>query len=260
MEEELLAPFLASPQTAGIFTDFDGTLSHIVERPGDARPMPGAPDVLARLARRFSVVSVVSGRGASELLEWLGGEVEIWGVHGAETVNGGRVVLSERAEPYRELMAQVREEARSRVEDLGIDGVLVEDKTVMIGLHFRAANDVDRARAELDAVADDLVAKFGLQRAGGRMAFELRPPESFTKEDVVLARAQEAGLSAVLFAGDDKVDIPAFEALDLLASRGVATLRVAVSSQEAPPELIERADLVVDGPEGTIEFFEALAS
>lgn len=260
MEEELLTPFLASPHSAGIFTDFDGTLSHIVEKPGDARPLPGARDVLGRLSRRFSVVSVVSGRGAAELLEWLGDGVEIWGVHGAETVRDGRVVLSERAEPYRELMTEVREETCRRVEALGIDGILVEDKTVMIGLHFRGAEDVDRARAELDAVADDLVGKFGLQRAGGRMAFELRPPETFTKEDVVLARSKEAELDAVLFAGDDKVDIPAFEALDELASHGVATLRVAVSSPEAPPELIERADLVVEGPEGTIEFFRALAT
>ena len=260
MKEELLQPFRDAPDRAGIFTDFDGTLSRIVHRPSDARPIPGAQEVLGRLAQRFAVVSVVSGRSAADLLEWLGGDVEIWGVHGAETVWEGRVVLSERAAPYRDLMTRVLEDARRGVAAIGIDGVLVEDKTVMIGLHFRAAKDVERARVELEALAEQLVAKHGLRRAGGRLAFELRPPENVTKEDVVLARAQEADLRAVLFAGDDRVDIPAFEALDTLASRGVATLRVAVWSDEAPPELIERADVVVSGPEEMVDFFESLVS
>ena len=45
-----LAPLLAHPETAAIMTDFDGTLSSIVEDPEAARPLPGAAEVLARLA------------------------------------------------------------------------------------------------------------------------------------------------------------------------------------------------------------------
>jgi len=259
MNEELFEAFRSSPETAGIFTDFDGTLSRIVQKPNDARPIEGARDALSRLAKRFAVVSVVSGRSAGDLLEWLGPEIEIWGVHGAETVADGRVVLSERAKPYHELMSRVVDEARRRIDELGIDGVLVEDKTVMVGLHFRAADDVDEARIWLDRTADELVDEFGLQRAAGRLVFELRPPEDFSKEGVVLERARGANLQAVLFAGDDRVDIPAFEALDMLASDGVATVRVAVASDEAPDELLARADVVVDGPEGTVDLFERLA-
>jgi len=260
MNQALFEPFRAAPERAGIFTDFDGTLSRIVDRPSDARPIEGTRDVLTRLARRVAVVAVVSGRSARELLEWLGGDLEIWGVHGAETVTDGRVVLSARAEPYRDLMSPVLEEARQRVHEIGMDGVLVEDKTVMVGLHFRAADDVERARTLLDGIASDLARRYGLSRAGGRLAFELRPPEEFTKESVVLTRAREADLHAVLFAGDDRVDIPAFDALDVLRSQGVATARIAVASDEAPPELIERADLVVDGPDGVLELFEGLVS
>jgi len=260
MDQGLLEPFRAAPERAGIFTDFDGTLSRIVDKPSDARPIEGAREVLDRLAERFALVSVVSGRAAAQLLDWLGRDVEIWGVHGAETVADGRVLLAQRARPYLDLMSDVLEEARSGVAAIGIDGVLVEDKTVMVGLHFRAAQDVERARAELDVLADELVMKFGLQRAAGRLAFEVRPPETFTKEDVVLRRAHEARLDAVLFAGDDRVDLPAFEALDALRAEGVHTLRVAVASDEAPAELMDRADIVVDGPAGTVRFFEGLVS
>ena len=256
--DDLLSPFRSAPQTAGIFSDFDGTLSRIVHVPDEARPIEGARDVLARLAERFSVVSVVSGRAAGDLLEWLGPEVEIWGTHGAETVANGRVVLAKKAEPHRDLMSRVLDEARRRVAEIPMSGLLVEDKTVRGGLHFRAAEDVDRGRILLDAIAEDLVREFGLRRAGGRLAFELRPPEDFSKENVVLYRAREANLQAVLFAGDDRVDIPAFEALDELAREGVATVRVAVSSDEAPPELIERADIVVRGPAEVVTLFRKL--
>lgn len=260
MDDELFEPFRAAPERAGIFTDFDGTLSRIVEEPSAARPIEGSREVLSGLADRFALVSVVSGRSAGELLEWLGDDIEIWGVHGAETVSHGRVVLSPTAEPYRDLMTRVLHEARRRAADIGMDGVLVEDKTVMVGLHYRAAADTERARMLLDGIADDLAREFGLWRASGRMAFELRPPEAFTKEAVVLMRARQEHLSAVLFVGDDRVDIPAFAALDVLASEGVATVRVAVSSDEAPAELIERADVVVDGPEETVTLLRTLVS
>jgi trehalose 6-phosphate phosphatase len=260
MHEELLAPFHARPGRAGIFVDFDGTLSQIVLIPSDARPVEGAREVLARLALSYAVVAIVSGRSASDLLEWIGPGIEIWGVHGAETVFEGNVVLSPRAEPHRELMERVLSDARRRVRELGIDGLLVEDKTTMVNLHYRAAEDVERARTLLDGIAAELSKEHGLLRASGRLTFELRAPERFSKEDVVLARAREAQLEAVLFVGDDTVDIPAFEALDVLASEGVATVRVAVSSSEAPSELLERADMVVPGPEGTVRLLESLAS
>jgi trehalose 6-phosphate phosphatase len=260
MHEELLAPLRSAPERAGVFLDFDGTLSQIALIPSAARPIDGAREVLSRLADRFAVVAIVSGRAAGDLLDWLGPGVEIWGVHGAETVADGRVVLSARAEPYRDKMRLVFEDAQRRVEELGIEGVLAEDKTTMVNLHYRAADDLERARELVDGIAADLAQQHGLRTAAGRLTVELRPPEDFSKEQVVLARAREAELEAVLFAGDDTVDIPAFEALDLLASDGVATVRVAVSSLEAPTELIERADIVVGGPEGTVEFLESLAS
>ena len=256
VSDELLLPFLESPQTSGIFLDFDGTLSDIVHVPSDARPTRGARSLLADLARKYAVTAIVSGRSARELLEWLGPEVEIWGVHGAQRTAGGTVELSPAAAPYEALMREVHDAAVARVHELGLDGVIVEDKAVMVGLHFRNATDLEAARRALDELADDLATRHGLTRAGGRLAFELRPPVEFTKAAVVRERAQ--GLRAVAFAGDDRVDLPGFDALDDLAEDGVATLRIAVDSDEAPPELLERADVVVEGPAGAVEFLQRL--
>ncbi|MDQ3951405.1 MAG: trehalose-phosphatase [Actinomycetota bacterium] len=255
MSDDLLRPFLTRPDRAGIFLDFDGTLSEIVRLPADARPVEGVAELLTGLARRFAVVAIVSGRSADQLVEWLGPEVEIWGVHGAQRATEGTVALSPRAQPYEASMKRVYEQATARADEVG--GV-VEDKGVMVTLHYRAAPDVDKARAALEAVARDLAEEHSLTVVPGRASYELRPPIDFTKAAVVAERA--AGLEAVAFAGDDTVDLPAFDALDALREEGVATLRIAVDSDEAPRELIDRADVVVDGPAGALAFLRRLAT
>src|SRR5438270_14049921 len=57
----------SDPSHTGIFCDFDGTLSEIVDRPADARPVDGASECLSRLALRFQVVAVISGRSLEDL-------------------------------------------------------------------------------------------------------------------------------------------------------------------------------------------------
>jgi trehalose 6-phosphate phosphatase len=256
--QELLKPFLERPENAGLFLDYDGTLSEIVHVPSEARPLSGARRLLESLAARFALVSVVSGRSAHQLLEWLGEGIEIWGVHGTERAVGGRVEIIDAATPFVELMATVRAQAERMIGELDLPGVFLEDKGVMLALHFRAAQDVEAARRALDELAGSLAAEHGLKRAGGRLAFELRPPIDVTKANIVLTRTREEKLAAAMFVGYDRVDIPAFEALDELAEEGVTTVRVAVDSNEAPAELLKRADIVVNGPAGTIDLLRKL--
>jgi trehalose 6-phosphate phosphatase len=60
-DPDRLAPLRGDPATAGIFSDFDGTLSPIVADPELAEPLPGIAPLLEELARRYRVVAVVSG-------------------------------------------------------------------------------------------------------------------------------------------------------------------------------------------------------
>jgi trehalose 6-phosphate phosphatase len=256
----LFEPFVASPSTAGLFLDFDGTLSEIARLPGDARPLPGVAERLEALADGLGLVAIVSGRATRQLLEWLGPHIEIWGVHGAERTIDGAVALSERAAVYSDLMRVAKEEAADALARLDLDGVLLEDKGVMFGLHFRAATEQDRARDALDRIAADLAARHGLRRAGGRLAFELRPPVEFSKAAVVLDRSRELGLTAAAFVGDDRVDLPGFDALDALRDEGLHTARIAVDSPEAPPELLERADMVLPGPRAAAALLDRLSA
>jgi len=89
------------------------------------------------------------------------------------------------------------------------------------------------------------------------MSWELVPPVPVDKGTTVLELAE--GFDAVCFIGDDRGDLPAFAALDLLAVGGAYALKVVVESDEVPPELLRQADLVVVGPAGVMGFLELLA-
>jgi trehalose 6-phosphate phosphatase len=64
----------------------------------------------------------------------------------------------------------------------------------------------------------------------------------------------------VVVVGDDHGDLPAFAAVSALTADGYQGLRVGVRSTEAPAELLERADLIVDGPEGVLDLLRRLAA
>ena len=259
MNEAQLRPFVEAPNEAGLFFDFDGTLSEIVDVPSDARPVAGVGELLSRLSRRFRSVVIVSGRSAAELVRWLDADVEIWGAHGSQRAIDGQVELTERAAPYLELMTRVRGEAEHALSETGLAGIVLEEKGVLLNLHYRNASKRDEARAAVEEVAVQIAGEHGLSIHPGRMSVELRPPVEFTKATVVLDVAARDALGAAAFFGDDLVDLPGFDALDELAEKGVSTLRVGVDSDETPTELLDRADLIVWGPAGVVELLGTLA-
>jgi trehalose 6-phosphate phosphatase len=65
--------------------------------------------------------------------------------------------------------------------------------------------------------------------------------------------------SAVLYAGDDLGDLPAFDAVDELRTEGVPGLLVCSGNNEVT-RLRDRADLVVDGPPGVVALLRGLAT
>ncbi|NIR35124.1 MAG: trehalose-phosphatase, partial [Actinobacteria bacterium] len=77
MPVDALGPFGADPQRAGVFLDFDGTLSDITEDPSDAVPRAGVPELLAALGQRLGRVVVVSGRPLRHLDPMLPAAVDI---------------------------------------------------------------------------------------------------------------------------------------------------------------------------------------
>ena len=86
---EVLELIHADPAHAGILTDFDGTLSPIVDEPDAARPLDGVPALLDELAHRYAVVAVLSGRPVTFLQQWLPPSLLLSGLYGLEVVRDG---------------------------------------------------------------------------------------------------------------------------------------------------------------------------
>ncbi len=251
-----LAPLLVHPSSTAILTDFDGTLSPIVENPYDARPVDGAAEVMARLARRFGEVAVISGRSVPFLEQHLAGpappdpdhRVRFVGLYGLEQSWGdGRITVDPAAEPWHRAIDAAESDLRRRAPA----GVLVEPKGLAVTVHWRRAPNAEGWVA--DAVAAE-VERSGLRAHPGRMSIELRPPLDVDKGSVVTALA--GSCSAASYFGDDLGDLPAFEALAALRDRGLGTLAVAVLDDETDPRVPAAADLTLPGQ---VQALDALA-
>jgi trehalose 6-phosphate phosphatase len=236
MPDDPLHVLASEPGRAAILLDVDGTLAPIVAGPENALIPDETRAELARLAARYALVACVSGRPGAEVERMLGVPgVAIVGEHGLE--------LEPDAAAWAE---RIRRFAR------GVDWPS-EAKPLSASFHFRRADDEAAARAYLTRVAEDAAAA-GLVPRWGRMVLEVRPPVDAHKGTAVRTLVARAGVRRALYAGDDRTDVDAFDGLDGL-ELGV---RVAVASAEAPPELLEAADLVVDGTEGVLALLRAL--
>ena len=251
MPEDLLLPFRATPDRAALVIDYDGTLSPIVEDPADALPLPGVAALLDALAQRFERVAVVSGRPVAFLLDVLPESLILAGLYGLEATSGGQRFDHPQGGSWREVVDDVASLAEVR----GPEGMLVERKGLSLTLHYRSHPELEEA---VRAFAESQSARSGLVCRPARMSYELHPPINVDKGTAV--RNLSRDIDALCYIGDDVGDLTAFDALDELGQQGVNVLRVAVRSDESSAELLDRADLVVDGPEGVRDLLERLAA
>jgi trehalose 6-phosphate phosphatase len=249
-ETVALAPLRARPGDAAVVVDFDGTLSPIVDDPASARSVPGAGEALVALTRRFGLVAVMSGRPTDFLRTVVPDEVVLSGLYGLEVVRGGVRTDHPAGAEWRTTVAAVARAAA----DTGPPGMDVEPKGLSLTLHYRRRPEI---ASDVTAWADAAAARSGLEARPAKMSVELHPPIAADKGTALEALA--GTFRAVCYVGDDRGDLPAFDALDRMATRGVHVVRVAVASDEAPAELLGRADLVVDGPPAAVAFLRRLA-
>jgi trehalose 6-phosphate phosphatase len=247
--EAAVATFAGRPGSAAILFDFDGTLSPIVDDPLDARPLDGAVDLLASLAEVYQVVGILSGRPVSFLAPLMPRGVVISGLYGLEVIRDGVRVDHPNSGAWREVVADVAGCSASQ----GPAGMVVESKGLSLTLHYRTRPDL---AGEVQSWAKRQAARSGLRYRPARMSAELHPPIEADKGTAVEAVADDC--ASVCFVGDDAGDLPAYDALDRLSAQGRHTLKVAVASDESPPELARRADVVLDGPPAVLGLLEAL--
>jgi trehalose 6-phosphate phosphatase len=258
---EPLARLRSNPERTAILTDVDGTLAPIASRPEEAAVPARVTKLLARLSERYGLVGCVSGRRATEARRLVGLEgIAYAGNHGLELLLPG-----ERAPRFDPSLEGRERDAAAFVGGLGAGtlaevGLRVEDKGPIQALHWRGAEDERGAEArahEISAAAG----RAGLEPRWGRKVLELRPPGGGGKDTAVAALLAADGVTAAVYAGDDRTDLDAFRRLRELHENGELETAVCVGvvSDEGPPELVEEADLRVDGPAGWLGLLEGLA-
>ena len=200
---------------AALFLDFDGTLTPITDTPDGVIVDDGLVQLLLALRERLDGrLAIVSGRSI-ETLRALGfADFLLAGTHGLEFARPGGAI----AAPAR-LAAIDDAEAAFNAFAADKPGVLVERKSISVGLHYRGApawQDAAHALARQWADQD------GLALQQGKMLYELRPggADKGSAVHALMAQGPMAG-GVPVFIGDDVTDEEGFAAAAELGGFGI---------------------------------------
>lgn len=235
-----------------IFLDYDGTLSPIVDRPEDAVISDEMRAAIRELAGRCAVV-VISGRALEDVTRRVGLETVIYaGSHGFDIAGpSGRGIQHKEGADYVPAIARAARDLRRRLGS--IEGVIVEDKTYAVAVHYRMvkAGRLGRVKQAVDSV----LARYpSLRRTRGKKVFELRPGMDWDKGKAVLwllhALDLESRRVVPFYLGDDVTDRDAFRAL---RGKGISIL-------VAEEEQATTADYRLADPSEVQTFLQKLAA
>lgn len=217
-----LAPLAAAPERHALFLDIDGCLIDLADTPEGITMPPGLPDTLARLSDRMGgALALVTGRGMEWVDATFGRTFPLAGLHGFQRRRPDGQVLEVTVPEGLDI-------ARARLAPLEGGGLIVEDKGIAIGLHYRQnparLPEVTRA---MKAVAAELGTAWELQF--GKSVVELRPAGA-TKGAAVTAFLDEAPFAGRIpvTIGDDVTDETMFPVAN---ARGGLSVRIADPSE-----------------------------
>lgn len=233
-----------------LFTDYDGTLTPIVQRPDAALLSEEMRSLLEELAE-WVTVAVISGRDLADVQNMVKLENLYYaGSHGFEIAGaGGMHQQQEEAQACLTDLDAAEEGLRDRLKE--ISGVWVERKQFAIAIHYRevAKSDIHRIESIIDEVLEQ---QPRLRKRGGKKIFELQPDIPWDKGRAVFWLLDQLDLnpSEVLpmYLGDDETDEDAFQALD---NRGIG-IRIGA------PDESTQADYFLRDPDEVKQFFQAL--
>lgn len=214
---QLPAPPLSILDKATLFLDLDGTLLELVDQPDAVRADAGLRTLLIALRRKLDGrLAIVSGRSLEQIDFILGecaADLAISGSHGCEHRWNGILARPERPRMLDEASSRLRQFAQ------GKPGVLVEEKSFGVALHYRMAPD---AEAQAHGLASALAGQLELELQRGKMMVELRVAGGDKGRAVqrLMDRAPMKG-TAPVFVGDDVTDEAGFAAARELGGHAI---------------------------------------
>jgi trehalose 6-phosphate phosphatase len=211
-----------------LFLDVDGTLLDLAETPEQVYVPERLKALLRALAERMDgAVALISGRTIDNLDE-LFTPVQLCasGVHGAERRDANGHIA--RASIDTSKLQSVREELTRFIHSH--EGLLLEDKSFAIALHYRLAPQLQEAAlAVVTSILDRLGHEYVLQ--AGKCVYEIRP-RAWTKGTAVRAFLSEPSFAGrvPIYIGDDVTDEHAFDVVNELGGLSVRVGDAAATS------------------------------
>ncbi|MDZ5663063.1 trehalose-phosphatase [Nocardioides sp. zg-1308] len=246
--------------------DFDGTLSPVVDDPEAARLHPGAPGALLELAEAVRAVAVITGRPARQAIAMgdldalgnamldRGAELFVFGQYGNERWSATEQRIRSPRPPAG--LASFERELPAVLRGAGAADAFIEQKGLAVAVHTRRMEDPADAFQRLVEPVAALAHRHHLTVEPGRNVVEVRSGDMH-KGQALRTFVAEQQASGVIFGGDDLGDVEAFEAVRALRAEGLPGLVVCSASTEQP-QLVDLADVVVDGPDGVVELLGGL--
>jgi trehalose-phosphatase len=210
--------WLARGESLLLMTDFDGTLTPIVDDPGAAWLSEEMREHLRSLARSpRSRVTVVSGRGLDDLRNRVGVPgVTYAGCHGLEVAGPHFTFSHPEAEGQVEVLREVTRALLERAPFL--DGMRVEPKRLAVAVHYRHLSAASRRQLEDELARAILQDGARLKIFHGTKVVEILPAAAWNKGTCAMwilerTRRELGGAVRALYFGDDWTDEDAFVAL-----------------------------------------------
>lgn len=238
---------------AGLFTDFDGTLSEIAPVPDAAIPYPGAREALARVAPLVDVAGIITGRAVDDVLARADvrdlPDLLVVGNHGLEWFDRGERVDHEAGLAAEAAIRTVMDRTESRMRALGpVDDMLFENKRLSASIHYRNVPDPVETGLQLLPIAEEEATRANLRVTAGKMLIELRPEAEVSKGTALGEIVRGRELRGAIFFGDDVTDVDGFRELHRLRNAGeLETLTVGVRSADVHPDVVAFSDVLLDG-------------
>jgi trehalose 6-phosphate phosphatase len=224
-----------------LVTDFDGTLSDIVQDPSAARVRPEALEALNDLLPLLADVIVLSSRPIAQL-------ERLVPVEGVRLIGDSGLVVPRHA--LKEALDHFNAEAARLLEQ--VPGAWLEVKPASTAIHFR---NTDKTGDEMMRLLRPLLeGNPRLSGAAGRKVIEVHAAKA-GKGSALASLIPNEDPGAVICFGDDENDRPMF---DYVCRLDMPHWCVGVWSPEAPRDLFDCCDMVVPGPQAATTVLEEI--
>lgn len=248
VQNELFRTIARSGQLL-LCTDFDGTLVTFTGTPDETSLPPEMEELLTELANSARLhLAVISGRSFHELAELVPLEnATLAGNHGLKIrfEDGTDHELETTEETHRAISA-MKTELRESVGEK--EGIIIEDKSFGLGLHYRQYQDnEEEIKEEFYRIWEENSIP-DLEVIEGIELLEVRPG-NWNKGDAVQLLQKRWGEIPTIYIGDDTTDEDAFRVLRTQNSG----IPVIVTSED---EKDTEAQFKLKNPEEVKEFLE----